>query len=86
MSKFNKITKGIKIACLVGTALGGVTATSAYAQESAIDQTEVIEVTGLRASAKQNLNETNALNNTAACRRLSTGKLIVACVLFVTSL
>jgi iron complex outermembrane receptor protein len=57
MSKFNKITKGIKIACLVGSAVGGVTANSAYAQESAIDNTEVIEVTGLRASAKKNLNE-----------------------------
>jgi iron complex outermembrane receptor protein len=56
-SKINKITKGIKIACVVGSALGGLSVTSAFAQEQANDPTEVIEVTGLRASAKQNLNE-----------------------------
>jgi iron complex outermembrane receptor protein len=56
MSKFNKITTGIKIACVVTTALGGVTATSAYAQESAIDNTEVIEIKGIRGSLKENIN------------------------------
>lgn len=56
MSKFNKITKGIKIACLVGTAFGGVTATSAYAQEPSADDTEVIQVSGIRGSLKENLN------------------------------
>jgi iron complex outermembrane receptor protein len=55
-SKFNKITKGIKIACLVGTTFGGVTATSAYAQEQADDNTEVIEIKGIRGSLKENIN------------------------------
>jgi iron complex outermembrane receptor protein len=56
MPKLNKITKGIKIACLVGTALGGGTATSAYAQEAASDNTEVIEIKGIRGSLKENIN------------------------------
>ncbi|WP_299073191.1 TonB-dependent receptor [uncultured Paraglaciecola sp.] len=56
MSKFNKITTGIKVACVVGTAIGGVTATSATAQESTGNATEVIEVKGIRGSLKENIN------------------------------
>ncbi len=56
MSKFNKITKGIKIACLVGTAFGGVTSTAANAQGALSDDTEVIEVKGIRGSLKENIN------------------------------
>lgn len=56
ISKFNKITKGIKIACLVGTAVGGATSSLAYAQETTADDTEVIQVSGIRGSLKENIN------------------------------
>ena len=56
-SKFNKITRGIKVAFIMGTAFGGVTVSSAYAQEPATDDTEVIQISGIRGSLKANLNE-----------------------------
>jgi len=63
MSKFNKITKGIKIACAVGAAIGAVTANSAYAQEPAIDDTEVIQVNGIRGSLKESMNAKRFANS-----------------------
>lgn len=55
-TRLNKITRGIKLACVFGTAIGGLTMTQAQAQEAA-DNVERIEVKGLRASAKANLND-----------------------------
>ena len=56
-SKLNKITRGIKLACVVSTALSGLAISNANAQETAQGDVERIEVTGIRASAKENLNE-----------------------------
>ncbi len=56
-SKFNKITQGIKLACVVSTALGGLTVSQTFAQEANAGDVERIQVTGIVASAKQNLND-----------------------------
>jgi iron complex outermembrane receptor protein len=56
-SKFNKITRGIKLACLVGATVSGVSINNVYAQTAAVDEVEIIEISGIRASAKENLNQ-----------------------------
>ena len=53
----NRITRGIKLACLVTTAAGGFAASPALAQDAAADDVEVIAVTGIRASTKENINQ-----------------------------
>jgi len=56
--KMNKLTRSVKTALLVGTAVGNgmVMSTSALAQDSATQSVEVIQVSGIRASVKENLN------------------------------
>lgn len=57
-SKLNKVAHSIKLAFFVGSTIGGVSATSVQAQENQAEEVmERIEVKGLRASAKANLNE-----------------------------
>ncbi|TDF35848.1 TonB-dependent receptor [Alteromonadaceae bacterium M269] len=53
-TKLNRITQGIKVACLV--TLGSLSSLPTHAQEANDDEVEVIEVRGLRASTKENLN------------------------------
>jgi iron complex outermembrane recepter protein len=57
-SRFNKITRGIKLACLVGTAVGGVSINTAIAQEAQSDEkdVEVIQISGIRGSTVANIN------------------------------
>lgn len=57
-SRFNRITQGIKLACLAGATFSGFAMQSAVAQEDAAESdVEVIQVTGIRASAQENLNQ-----------------------------
>jgi iron complex outermembrane receptor protein len=62
-SKLNKVAQGIKLAFVVGATLSGVSASAAQEQQTATENMERIEVTGLRASAKANLNEKRFSNS-----------------------
>ncbi|WP_340678827.1 TonB-dependent receptor [Paraglaciecola sp.] len=57
-TKFNKITRGIKLACVVGTALTTVSIGNAYAQDTqkAEKDVEVIQVSGIRGSTVASIN------------------------------
>ncbi|GBL04550.1 TonB-dependent receptor [Glaciecola sp. KUL10] len=64
-SKGHNIMKSTKLALAVGVALGTINllgTSTAFAQESNADNLEVIEVKGLRASTKANLNEKRFAN------------------------
>ncbi len=53
----NKITKVIHSVCALGLATSVIAVPQAYAQEQQADNIETIEVRGIRASSKANLNE-----------------------------
>ncbi len=57
-TKFNRLSHSIKLALVMGSTLGGAGLMSqpVLAQQTADDNVEVIEVSGIRASAKENLN------------------------------
>lgn len=57
-SRFNKITRGIKLACLVGTAVSGVSINTVIAQEAQSDEkdVEVIQISGIRGSTVASIN------------------------------
>lgn len=56
-TKINKITRCIKLACLAGVTASAVSISTANAQEATAEEVERINVVGMRASAKQNLND-----------------------------
>ncbi|MGJ8681417.1 TonB-dependent receptor [Paraglaciecola sp.] len=56
-SKINKITQGILLSCVLGSVASTLPLSMAHAQAVADDKIEKIEVRGLRASSKANLNE-----------------------------
>ncbi|MCF2948940.1 TonB-dependent receptor [Paraglaciecola aquimarina] len=60
-SKINKITQGILLSCVIGSTTVGIS-TAANAQEVSSDNIEKIEIRGLRASSKANLNEKRFAN------------------------
>jgi iron complex outermembrane receptor protein len=58
ITKLNEITRGIKLACLVGTAVSTISISNAHAQETQTDEkdVEVIQITGIRGSTVASIN------------------------------